>query len=46
MELLSLSLSHDGLGAAIADLDLCVLIQSESAARQHDRVGHKLKVRV
>lgn len=48
MESLSLSLSHDGLGPAIADLDWCVLIQSEcvqSAAQQHDGAAHKSKVR-
>lgn len=35
-------------GPAAADLDLCVLTQSEraqSAAQQHDGAGHKSKVR-
>lgn len=44
----SLSLSHDGLGPAIANLDWCVLIQSEcaqSAPQQHDGAGHKSTVR-
>lgn len=43
-----LSLSQDGPGPAVADLDLCVLIQGECAhcaAQQHDGTGRKSKVR-
>lgn len=46
MELLSRS--HGGLGPAAADLDSCVLIQSEQAqgaAAQPDGAGHESKAR-
>lgn len=42
-----LSLSHDGPGSAVADLDLCVFEAKRACApAQHDGAGRKSKVRI